>query len=58
MFLKNYHLETVLQAYDMENKVPHRALEDAKLTGELAKKVKELMNELQKKSESKTRKTE
>lgn len=51
MFLKNYHLETVLQAYDMESEVPHRALEDAKLIGELASKVNELMNVLQKKSE-------
>ena len=51
MFLKNYHLETVLQAYGMESEVPHRALEDAKCIGELASKVKELMNALQKKSE-------
>lgn len=58
MFLKNYHLETVLQAYGMESEVPHRALEDAKRIGELASKVKELMNVLQKKSESKTQKPE
>lgn len=51
MFLKNYHLETVLQAYGMESEVPHRALEDAKCIGGLASKVKELMNALQKKSE-------
>ena len=58
MFLKNYHLETVLQAYGMESEVPHRALEDAKRIGELASKVKELMNALHHESESKTQKSE
>ena len=40
MFLKNYKLQTALEAYGIEKEVPHRALEDAKLTGALALKVK------------------
>ncbi|MFQ3563968.1 3'-5' exonuclease [Lactococcus paracarnosus] len=39
MFLVNYKLQTVLKAYDILDTVPHRALEDSKLTAELATKV-------------------
>lgn len=38
-FLKNYRLETVLQAYEIDEKVPHRALEDARLIFDLSHKV-------------------
>ena len=37
--LENYKLQTVLKAYEIDKKVPHRALADAKLTYELTKKV-------------------
>lgn len=37
--LKNYKLQTVLKAYEIDKKVPHRALADAKLTYELTTKV-------------------
>ena len=39
MFLANYKLETVLNAYGIDKKVPHRALEDSKLIYELSTKV-------------------
>lgn len=39
IFLKNYKLETVLKEYGINEKVPHRALEDAKLIAQLATKV-------------------
>ena len=38
-FQKNYKLETSLQSYGIQNEQLHRALEDAKLTYELATKV-------------------
>lgn len=38
-FLKNYRLDTVLQAYEIFEEVPHRALADAKLIHELLGKV-------------------
>lgn len=37
--LKNYKLQTVLQSYGIMEELPHRALEDAKLTYQLSKKV-------------------
>lgn len=37
--LENYKLQTVLRAYQIDKKVPHRALADAKLTYELTTKV-------------------
>ena len=37
--LENYKQQTVLKAYEIDKKVPHRALADAKLTYELTKKV-------------------
>lgn len=37
--LENYKLQTVLKAYGIDKKVPHRALADAKLTYELTTKV-------------------
>lgn len=40
-FLDNYKLDTVLQAYGIENKQPHQALEDAKATFQLAEKLME-----------------
>ncbi len=39
MFLDNYKLQTVLQEYGIDQKVPHRALLDSKLTYNLASKV-------------------
>lgn len=39
MFLVNYKLQTVLKAYDILDVLPHRALEDSKLTAELVTKV-------------------
>ncbi len=38
-FLNNYKLDTVLQAYEIKEKVPHLALEDAKLILDLSYKV-------------------
>lgn len=38
-FLSNYHLETVLQAFKIENKEPHQALSDARATLLLAEKI-------------------
>ncbi len=38
-FLDNYKLETVLLGYDIQEKVPHRALEDARLIYLLSTKV-------------------
>lgn len=46
LFLKNYQLQTVIKEYGMEEKVPHRALEDAKIIQVLAEKVKGLMEKL------------
>lgn len=40
-FLRNYQLQTVIKDYNMDQKVPHRALEDAELIAELATKVNE-----------------
>ena len=42
LFLNNYKLETVLKSYGIEEKVPHRALEDARLEEKLIHKVKKL----------------
>jgi CRISPR-associated protein Cas2 len=39
LFQENYRLETTLKSYGIAEKVPHRALEDAKLIFELSKKV-------------------
>lgn len=39
MFLSNYKLETILSAYGIDKKVPHRALADSKLIYELSTKV-------------------
>ncbi len=39
MFLDDYKLKTVLKAYEISDKVPHRALEDAKLIFELSCKL-------------------
>lgn len=39
VLLKNYKLETVLKAYDINSKVHHRAVADAQVTLELAKKL-------------------
>lgn len=48
MFLDNYKLDTVLKEYEIEEKVPHRALEDAKIICELAMKVNGFLNFLNK----------
>ncbi|MDU2776956.1 MAG: type I-E CRISPR-associated endoribonuclease Cas2e [Staphylococcus epidermidis] len=47
-FLDNYKLQTVIQQYKIEKKVPHRALEDAKLELELALKIEKFVNRIKK----------
>lgn len=47
-YLKSYKLENVLQEYQINKKVPHRALEDAKLTYKLSKKVNKFLEDLEK----------
>ncbi len=42
IFLQDYRLETVLKAYGIDEKVPHRALEDARLISRLARKVNKI----------------
>lgn len=42
LFLNNYKLETVLKSYGIDEKVPHRALEDAILEEKLIHKVNKL----------------
>ncbi len=42
LFLDNYKLETVLRSYGIDEKVPHRALEDAILEEKLIHKVNKL----------------
>ncbi|MDR1605593.1 MAG: type I-E CRISPR-associated endoribonuclease Cas2e [Streptococcaceae bacterium] len=44
MFLANYKLQTVLKAYDILDTLPHRALQDSRLTAELATKVNVFLN--------------
>lgn len=39
LFQENYKLETSLQSYGIDKKVPHRALEDAKLIKQLVEKL-------------------
>src|SRR5574337_1319709 len=50
MFLANYKLQTVLKAYDILDLVPHRALEDAKLTAQLVTKVNGFLQSILSKS--------
>lgn len=45
-FLENYKLQTVLNSYGIDKKLPHRALADAKLTYELSTKVNILKEKL------------
>lgn len=47
-YLKSYKLENVLQEYQINKKVPHRALEDAKVTYELSEKVNKFLEDLEK----------
>ncbi len=42
LFLKNYKLETVLASYNIEDRVPHRALKDAELIDKLINEVNKL----------------
>lgn len=44
LFQRDYKLQTSLEAYGILDKVPHRALEDAKLTYELSRKVNKFWN--------------
>lgn len=44
MFLKDYRLETVLHAYEINYEVEHRALADAKLIYELSRKVNKFLD--------------
>ncbi|MCI7238195.1 MAG: type I-E CRISPR-associated endoribonuclease Cas2e [Anaerococcus sp.] len=47
-YLNSYKLENVLQEYQINKKVPHRALEDAKVTYELSEKVNKFLEDLEK----------
>ncbi|WP_243342566.1 type I-E CRISPR-associated endoribonuclease Cas2e [Anaerococcus sp. AGMB09787] len=47
-YLRSYKLENVLQEYQIKKKVPHRALEDAKVTYELSEKVNKFLEDLEK----------
>lgn len=47
-FLDNYKLQTVIKQYKIEKKVPHRALEDAKLELELALKIEKFVDRMKK----------
>lgn len=49
MFLGNYKLDTVLEAYGINEEVPHRALPDAQLIYQLSTKVKLFQQLLKKK---------
>lgn len=49
LFLSNYKLQTVLQVYEINHTVPHRALEDAKLIYELSTKVNKFVKMLERK---------
>lgn len=42
LFLENYKLQTVIKAYELNDKVPHRALDDAKICLKLLYKVNKL----------------
>lgn len=44
LFLNNYKLQTVLNSYGINDNVPHRALEDAKLILNLSTKVKKFVD--------------
>lgn len=48
LFLKNYKLETVLNEYQINVAVPHRALEDAKIIRKLIEKLDKLVGLLEK----------
>ena len=47
-FLDNYKLQTIIQQYEIDKKVPHRALEDAKLELELALKIEKFVDRMKK----------
>lgn len=46
LFLKNYKLETVAKEYGINEKVPHRALGDARITQKLIRKLDNLIKRL------------
>lgn len=46
LFLSNYKLSTALQAYGINEEVPHRALQDALLTKRLAMKVNKFLKRI------------
>lgn len=51
LFLKNYKLETVMKEYQINSKLPHRALEDAKIIQKLIAKLEKLVEVLGNQSE-------
>ena len=51
LFLKNYKLEMVVKEYGINEKVPHRALEDARITQKLIGKLEKLTKRLENQSE-------
>ena len=46
LFLKNYKQETVAKEYGINEKVPHRALGDARITQKLIRKLEKLIKRL------------
>ncbi|MCB4943526.1 type I-E CRISPR-associated endoribonuclease Cas2e [Streptococcus mutans] len=46
LFLDNYKLQTVLRSYGIEEKVPHRALQDSRLIYELSTKVNKFLKRI------------
>ena len=48
LFLDNYKLQTVLQAYGIDEKIPHRALLDSKIIYKLSTKVNKFLINLNK----------
>lgn len=51
LFLKNYKLETVVKEYGINEKVPHRALEDVRIIQKLIEKLDKLVKILENESE-------
>lgn len=51
LFLKNYKLETVVKEYGINEKVPHRAIEDARIIQKLIEKLDKLVKILENESE-------
>ncbi|MBS6062677.1 type I-E CRISPR-associated endoribonuclease Cas2 [Criibacterium bergeronii] len=46
MFLENYKLQTVMQSYGINKKQKHRAIDDAKITFEISKKINKFLEKV------------